>query len=575
MNEDNTGDERTIFVVEDDEGLSSLIKKNLRRAGFQTDSASCGAEAISKINGDQKILLLLDYGLPDMKGSQIIEKLIENNHLVPFVVMTGQGDERVAVEMMKLGARDYVVKDARFMDLLPQVVNRVMEQLAIERKLEETEAKLHEKEQSISALMGNLPGMAYRSQNDRDRTVLFVSEGSIDLSGKKPDDLKGTAYMKLTHPNDQAIVLDEIQSALKEKRQFQLTYRINSSGGEEKWVLEKGSGVFSKEGELLALESFVMDITDRKQAEVEREILLKKLENLIEESPVATISTDPDGKIITINKSAKNLIKIEEYGGGSISSILGQEIKLEGKDDFVLNFKRKDGAEIPLTVSTAILEEGGEKKGLIVTLKDISELKGLIIKPVKEEEVIKEDLKLSLETGTCYILDYDDFSKGYEIFIDYVKHRKHGLCITRQSPPKVRRKYTLEKTPIIWLSKAETSEEKCISPDDLSKLDSTIKNFIKEADDGIVLFEGIEYLNIHNNFGSVIKFINSLTDALALSSSSLLVLVDSKVFDDKEFHVLKRDLESFEVGGYKIFEPTSKEGLQVSAIGGEGTHEGG
>ena len=140
QNESVTG--LTLLVVEDDQGISRLLERNLVRAGFQTDSAANGCDAIARVNNDDDIILLLDYQLPDMTGKQVVEKLSAAGYQVPFVIMTGQGDERIAVEMMKLGARDYVVKDASFMDLLPQVVKRVVREVNAERKLKVAEAEV-------------------------------------------------------------------------------------------------------------------------------------------------------------------------------------------------------------------------------------------------------------------------------------------------------------------------------------------------------------------------------------------------------------------------------------------------
>ncbi|MDY6865087.1 MAG: DUF835 domain-containing protein [Halobacteriota archaeon] len=275
----------------------------------------------------------------------------------------------------------------------------------------------------------------------------------------------------------------------------------------------------------------------------------KNLAGLIRDSPVATLSTDLEGRVLTSNPSSLMLLGYsqEEVIGSDISKFLEMSIDYSSLGDMNTQIIKIDGTRIPVTVSTAVLREVGEDKGFIVTLKDLSELKGLIIQPVEEEEEyidgIDDDPKCWLDDGICYMIDNDDYSIGLGIFIDYVKHRKQGLCITRQSPKKVKRKYNLDKTPIVWLTKAENPEENCISPEDLTKLDSTIKNFIKEANDGFVLMEGLEYLGVHNSFSSVLKFINSLSDAIACSSSRLLLLIDSEAFDTKDYHVLKSDME--------------------------------
>ena len=141
----------TVLVVEDDEALLSLIQKTLGRAGFQTRGVLNGAEAIDWLVNSPATLILLDYRLPDMTGRQFVKTLAKRQFSVPFIVATGQGDEKIAVEMMKLGARDYLVKDATFLELLPQVVSMVVEQLATEKRLAEAEAALRERNEQLDA----------------------------------------------------------------------------------------------------------------------------------------------------------------------------------------------------------------------------------------------------------------------------------------------------------------------------------------------------------------------------------------------------------------------------------------
>jgi len=272
-----------ILVVEDDHGLRRLIEKNLQRAGYQTASASTGAEAIDKAAGDAGIMLLLDYQLPDMTGKEVVGKLWEAGQQVPFVMMTGQGDERIAVEMMKLGARDYIVKDAAFMEMLPQILQRVVREVNAERRLDEAEEKLREAKRSIFTLMGNLPGMAYRCLHDPERTMTFVSEGCVGLTGYQPSELLDNArksYMQLIYADDREAVVGQIESALSKKQPFQLIYRIYAAGGGERWIWEKGAGVFSSNGELEALEGFISDITDRKRAEADVLEYARQIETL-------------------------------------------------------------------------------------------------------------------------------------------------------------------------------------------------------------------------------------------------------------------------------------------------------
>ena len=135
-----------------------------------------------------------------------------------------------------------------------------------ERKL--AEDRLLESRRTLQTLMSNLPGMAYRCSNDRDRTMEFVNEGCVNLTGYKPAELinnSKTAYNQLIHPDECDRVSDTVQTAIKEHKPFQLTYRIKTADGEQKWVWEMGQGVFSPKGELQAVEGFISDITEKIQ----------------------------------------------------------------------------------------------------------------------------------------------------------------------------------------------------------------------------------------------------------------------------------------------------------------------
>lgn len=125
----------TIFVVDDDRGLLRLIEKALKRASFQTASADSGHDAIRWLTDNAADLMLLDLKLQDIEAKELINHLSDTRRLVPFIIITGQGDERVAVDMMKRGALDYLVKDAHFLEFLPEVVQRAMNHIARERQL--------------------------------------------------------------------------------------------------------------------------------------------------------------------------------------------------------------------------------------------------------------------------------------------------------------------------------------------------------------------------------------------------------------------------------------------------------
>ncbi len=124
-----------ILVVDDDEGLNVLMAETLRSEGYEVATALRGADAITRLAERRPDLLLLDLKLKDVGGQMLLERLRRDAVTVPFVIVTGQGDEKVAVELMKQGALDYVMKDTSLLELLPAVVKRALDTVARDRAL--------------------------------------------------------------------------------------------------------------------------------------------------------------------------------------------------------------------------------------------------------------------------------------------------------------------------------------------------------------------------------------------------------------------------------------------------------
>ena len=129
--------------------------------------------------------------------------------------------------------------------------------------------ELHEKSRQLETLMNNLPGLAYQGEHTPDRKVRFVSQGVARLTGYTPEDFTGPdgmGLLSLVHADDREHVSATLETALGNKEPFELTYRIVTSWGEEKWVWEQGAGVYATgpEGPLL-VEGFINDVTEKQK----------------------------------------------------------------------------------------------------------------------------------------------------------------------------------------------------------------------------------------------------------------------------------------------------------------------
>lgn len=139
-----------------------------------------------------------------------------------------------------------------------------------ERKM--AEEALKESERSKSVLLSHLPGLAYRCNYDKDWTMLYVSEGCLELTGYAPESLlynRDLSFNDIIMPKYRDILWGEWERKLSERGSMIYEYEIMTASGETKWVLEMGEGIFNDNCEIIALEGVIIDISARKRFEEE------------------------------------------------------------------------------------------------------------------------------------------------------------------------------------------------------------------------------------------------------------------------------------------------------------------
>ncbi len=172
---------RTILIVDDHQGLISLIQRCLSREGFNTAFAHSGQEALAWLSNHQADLLLLDMQLADMSGEELIQQLEQHNLTLPFIVVTGHGNERLAVNMMKHGARDYFIKDSNLIELLPSIVTQAFEKIEQEERLIHTEETLREERERMAITLSSIVEGVFTT-NMRGQ-VTYMNRMAEELSG--------------------------------------------------------------------------------------------------------------------------------------------------------------------------------------------------------------------------------------------------------------------------------------------------------------------------------------------------------------------------------------------------------
>jgi DNA-binding response OmpR family regulator len=111
----------TVLLVEDDPKIVSFLAKGFRREGFRLDCVSTGAEALARLEDGGIDVQLLDLGLPDRDGLEVLRKMRDRGMDVPVIVVTGRTDPRDRTIALSLGVRAYLTKPFPWTDLLAEV----------------------------------------------------------------------------------------------------------------------------------------------------------------------------------------------------------------------------------------------------------------------------------------------------------------------------------------------------------------------------------------------------------------------------------------------------------------------
>ena len=147
----------TILVIEDDPGTASLQRKCLERIGYQVFTADSRSAAWQVLEERPVELILLDYKLQEHEtGLDMLRDLQAKGRDIPCIVVTGFGNEQLAIEAFRAGARDFVPKSVTYLDSLPQAVDRVFREIrreeALRRSADDRQRLVHDLGERVKEL---------------------------------------------------------------------------------------------------------------------------------------------------------------------------------------------------------------------------------------------------------------------------------------------------------------------------------------------------------------------------------------------------------------------------------------
>lgn len=133
-----------LLIADDDAGLRLMLAELLADAGYRVDQAGSGLEALSRLQGDQYDLLLTDITMPGMDGITLVRQALSLDRHLAAVLVTGLADRQTAVEALKLGAHDFIVKPFNADELL-HAVEAALDRRRLALSVEAYERELEQK----------------------------------------------------------------------------------------------------------------------------------------------------------------------------------------------------------------------------------------------------------------------------------------------------------------------------------------------------------------------------------------------------------------------------------------------
>ncbi len=304
-----------ILYAEDDPAAARLLQRRLQRLGYEVDTASQGEEALQMCRTGSYDLLALDHDMPLMSGLDVIRELSEQHETPPIIMITGAGNEAVAVEAMKLGAEDYLIKDTatRYLELVPTRIEQALgkRRLIAEKKHAEERLKLSERLLS-DTFAGIQDGL---SIVDEDFTIIRVNPAlekwfafAMPLVGKKCHE----AYYRQSAPCEDCPAVKTLRNG---RAHVDVRPKYDREGLEAGWLeLHSWPLVDQPTGKVTGVIKYIRDITDRRRAEQALKASEDRYRRLFEDSPVALWYEDwSEAKLFLDDLTASGVSDIESH----------------------------------------------------------------------------------------------------------------------------------------------------------------------------------------------------------------------------------------------------------------------
>jgi len=403
-----------LLLIEDNPDHAELAEIALKQNIPNLEIVTCysSKECLATLQTQRFDVLLLDYFLPDKNGLELMDELIRQGITTPVIVITGQGNERVAVEAMKKGAYEYIIKSQGYLLTLPVTVRKVLERQQLKEQLTESEQRYRD-------LVENMGDGVF--QLNQQGEFVFINRRMEEILGCSREEVRGLSFREFLGEEGQEVFVRALQRVERTERIKTVELTILSRHGRQTPV-EMNLVPLIQEGEVVRFQGVIRDISLRKRLEEERRRQREKIQAMNEEL------RQKNRKLEELNRMKNQFLSnISHELKTPLSGILGYAELL--KDGFYgeVSSEQKEALQNILACGHHLLElideildlmhiqEGRAALGLeVCSVYSILDAVVATIKPI----VLEKRLQLALNTEENLPMVYVDPRKIYQALLN-------------------------------------------------------------------------------------------------------------------------------------------------------------
>jgi PAS domain S-box-containing protein len=309
-----------LLIVEDVDTDLALVESELTRGGitYAARHAANRTEFFARIDESLPDLVLTDFNLPDIDGMDVVRELARRSTLVPVIIVTGSLDEVTAVECIKGGATDYVLKE-HLSRLVPSV--RAAMEL---RRLRSEELRAHREiaraRDYYITLLDEFPNPVWRTGPDA--RCDYVNKAWLAFSGGTLDDMIGEGWVDAIHPDDLPATAATWFSAFESRTPIFAEFRLRRHDGQYHWFASHGRPIVDLDGIFAGYIGSLSDVQAHHELQTRIESQWRFLESVLDHIDQIVYVFDADDVFQYANLTAINNrnLPLEELIGQSLFS---------------------------------------------------------------------------------------------------------------------------------------------------------------------------------------------------------------------------------------------------------------